>query len=126
LPVGVSPRKNKNVCCVGAYFVKKCSTICKKFFNNFTFISKDFNSDIFLMKFSYIFVELLSVVVDEGEGQGHAQRVQLEGVGATLPDNNPSAVKFTVHLTLIAVTVTINCDLNQWKCIRDARFTRHK
>jgi hypothetical protein len=34
---------------------------------------------------TYVLVELLSVVVYEGEGESHAQRVQLEWVGASLP-----------------------------------------
>jgi hypothetical protein len=33
---------------------------------------------------TYILVEFLPVVVYEGEGQGHAQGVQLEGVGTPL------------------------------------------
>ncbi len=34
---------------------------------------------------TYVLVELLSVVVYEGEGESHAQRVQLERVGTSLP-----------------------------------------
>jgi hypothetical protein len=34
---------------------------------------------------TYIFVELLSVVIYEGEGKSYAQRVKLERVGASLP-----------------------------------------